>query len=114
MKVAVIGSRTFNNYALLQNALNNYCIIECIVSGGANGADKLAEKYAKEKGIKTEIFYPDYALYNKIAPLIRNRKIVECSDVIIAFWDMKSRGTMHALNYAKSLNKEVKVINFKT
>lgn len=51
MKVIIAGGRDFTDYNLLKvkctNALINQNEIE-IVSGCANGADKLGEKYANE------------------------------------------------------------------
>jgi hypothetical protein len=53
MKIIIAGGRTFNDYELLcencDKAFSLQSEIE-IVSGMANGADKLGEKYAKEKG----------------------------------------------------------------
>ena len=52
MKLAIVGSRTFNDYELLKDEvdklLKKYNITE-IVTGGARGADTLAEQYAKDK-----------------------------------------------------------------
>jgi predicted Rossmann fold nucleotide-binding protein DprA/Smf involved in DNA uptake len=45
MKVAVIGSRSFNDYEKLKDTLSKISI-SLLVSGGANGADKLGEQYA--------------------------------------------------------------------
>ena len=53
MKVAVIGSRGFDDYERLKKVLDTLPITT-IVSGGASGADSLSEKYADEKGIKKE------------------------------------------------------------
>jgi hypothetical protein len=111
MKVSVIGSRTFNDYDLLASKLNDY-IIQEIISGGAKGADMLAEQYAKEKGIPTTIFLPDYARLGKAAPLKRNEDIIRSCDKVIAFWDGKSRGTQHALNFARKLGKAIIIIEY--
>lgn len=114
MKIAVVGSRNFNNYQLLKNTLDKYkekC--ELIISGGAKGADKLAERYAKENGFEIKIFKPDWKRYGKGAGLIRNKQIVENADLIIAFWDGKSKGTAFTVNYAQKSGKEVEVINYK-
>lgn len=35
------------------------------ISRGAQGADKLSEQYAIEKGIRTEIYIPDWDLFGK-------------------------------------------------
>ena len=55
MKVAIVGSRNFNNYDLVEETLNHLLVdpfLECIISGGAIGADKLGEKFADENNIK--------------------------------------------------------------
>jgi len=106
MKLAIIGSRDFNDYELLSATLDNYSI-DLIVSGGANGADTLAERYASLHQIETLIFKPDYKLYHHGAPLKRNLEIVDASDIVIALWDGESRGTKHAIDYALSQNKHV-------
>lgn len=65
MKIAIIGSRTFNDYELLRQSLDEFSFeanvdISLIVSGGANGADSLGERYAHENNIETLIFLPDW------------------------------------------------------
>lgn len=112
MKVAVVGSRN-TKVNITKHMPGN---IELIISGGASGIDTLAQDYAKKHNIPTLIILPDYEKYGKAAPLKRNEEIVNKADVIIAFWDMKSKGTEHIINYAKSQNKKVilhKVLNLK-
>lgn len=111
MKTAVIGSRGFINYALLKQTLDRYSISE-IISGGAIGADQMAEQYALEKGIPTLIFKPDYTKFGKSAPLIRNKDIVDSAERVIAFWDGKSRGTAYTISYAQKQGKKVDVMAF--
>lgn len=115
MKLGVVGSRTFNDYNLLKDIINNINStfkIECIVSGGANGADKLGEKYAIEYNIPTEIYLPDWKKYGKKAGFIRNEDIVKNSDRIIAFWDGKSKGTKNTINLCKKYFKKCYIIKF--
>jgi hypothetical protein len=77
VKLAIVGSRTFFDYKVLKNTLDdistehslNY--IE-IISGGAKGADSLGEMYAKEKGIPTKIFPAEWKKYGKSAGFKRN------------------------------------------
>ena len=102
--MAVIGSRSFNDYERMKRVLDKYKP-RLIVSGGAKGADTLAERYAKEKNIPTKIFLPDYDLYGKRAPLARNIEIINEVEMVVAFWDGHSRGTKHALDYAKLMDK---------
>jgi len=46
MKLSVIGSRTFENYEMLENEILKLNLkISSIISGGAKGADTLAERW---------------------------------------------------------------------
>ena len=50
------------------------------------------------------------SVYDKAAPLERNKLIVEECDCVLAFWDGKSRGTKFTLDYAKRLGKLTKIV----
>lgn len=115
MKVAVIGSRNFNNYSLISETLQKVHEtkpISLIISGGAVGADSLAEKWAKLHNIPTLIFMPDWKQYGKKAGLIRNTDIIQNSDSVIAFWNGSSKGTKDSITKAKKLNKPILVVRF--
>ena len=54
MKLAIIGSRDFNDYEFLCDELKPYLHkITLVISGGAKGADSLGEKWAKDNNIPT-------------------------------------------------------------
>ena len=110
IKVAVVGSRDFDRYLLLKKTLDSH-FIDVIVSGGARGADSLAEEYANENNIPTEIYKPDWNKYGKRAGYIRNKDIVDASDYVIAFWDRQSRGTRSTVNLARKAGKRVIIID---
>ena len=83
MKIAIVGSRN-----ICEADIEGYVsTADEIVSGGAKGVDSLAEKYAKQKGIKLTVFLPEYQRYARAAPIMRNKKIVDYADKVIAFWD---------------------------
>lgn len=115
MKVIIAGSRSFNDYELLKEKcdifLSNSKDIE-VVSGTANGADKLGERYAQEKGYPIKRFPADWDIHGKKAGYIRNREMAEYADALIAFWDKESKGTVHMLNIAKENNLMVRLITF--
>jgi predicted Rossmann fold nucleotide-binding protein DprA/Smf involved in DNA uptake len=112
-KLAVIGSRSFTNEGLLNQKLDERKEqIDIIVSGGADGADSLAEKWAEKNGVPTKIFDPNHERDFRGAYRIRNEKIAEECDVLIAFWDGASKGTEYTIEFARKLNKEVKVYTF--
>ena len=115
MKIGIVGSRTFLDYELVKKALAEYLSKSddlVIVSGGAAGADSLGERFADENGLQKIIFKPNWKKYGKIAGVVRNRTIVNESDIIIAFWDGKSRGTKSTISLAKSSNKKVVVYGY--
>lgn len=115
MKLAIIGSRSFDDDVLFCEQLNAFCKKyneqpTVIISGGAKGADTLAEKYAKEHGCELIVFKPDYKRYGRGAAFIRNRLIVDHADRVLAFWNGKSTGTQYTIEYAKKHNKSVDII----
>ena len=111
MKVAVIGSRTFDDYDRLKKVLNNLTISH-FISGGAIGADKLGERYADENSIPKTIHLPDWDKHGKAAGFIRNSDIINDSDMIVACWDGKSRGTRNSMGKAHKLKKDIFILYF--
>jgi predicted Rossmann fold nucleotide-binding protein DprA/Smf involved in DNA uptake len=85
MKLAIIGSRDFNDYKLLTQTLETYRDkITIVVSGAARGADSLGEKWAIENKKETLIFPADWDKYGKRAGYIRNEDIIKNSDCVIS------------------------------
>lgn len=107
MKIAIIGSRglSFNDFTkyIPHNTTE-------IVSGGAKGIDQCAKRYAINNGMKLTEFLPKYELYGRTAPLKRNIEIINYSDMVLAFWDGKSRGTKFVIDNCEKMNKEVRVV----
>jgi hypothetical protein len=113
LKLAIIGSRGFDDAELLENTLEPYrSRVSLVISGGAKGADSLGEEWAKAYNIPTKIYLPDWEKHGKGAGFIRNVEIIGACDVVIAFWDKKSKGTAHAMGLAKEVNKPVRIIYF--
>lgn len=104
MKVAIIGSRTFTDYDRLEKICNSLDITE-VISGGAIGADYLGKYYANEYNIKYTEFPADWDKHGKKAGYLRNIDIVNAADIVLAFWDGKSKGTKHSIDLARKQNK---------
>ena len=106
MKVAVIGSR-----GLVVENLEDYLPSETteIVSGGARGVDACAREYALRHGVKLTEYLPEYERYGRAAPLKRNITIIESADMVLAFWDGKSRGTRHVIDNCKKRKIPVEI-----
>jgi len=116
MRIIIAGSREFDNYNLLyqncEKAFSLQKIIE-IVSGTANGADKLGEKYANEKGYKIKQFPADWDKYGKSAGYNRNEEMAKYADALIVFWDGKSKGTKHMIDLGCKYKLKIKIVIFK-
>lgn len=108
MKVAIIGSRHVKNPKVILNKIVEELPADCteIVSGGAEGTDKLAEKFAVENNIKfTEI--------SSESPLEKSQKLADYADCLIAFWDCTSKGTAVIISTFTKVSKHVKIVCLK-
>lgn len=121
MKLIIAGGRDFNDYTLLRSKLDHLLQniptdnIE-IVSGGARGADSLGEQYANGRGIKVKQFTPEWknpdGTVNRAAGHIRNRKMGDYADTLVAFWDGQSKGTKGMIDYAIKKGLSVRVVRY--
>lgn len=114
MNLAIVGSRDFDDYELVDKLCAH--LVErfdvcAIVSGGAKGADKLGERFARQYGLDMIVFKPDWQQYGKRAGYLRNIDIIEASNIVIAFWDGQSKGTKHSIDIATKAKKFLIVVN---
>ena len=86
MIACVIGSRTFTDrgrlFADLDRLLADHPDLE-VISGGAKGADQLAQQWADSRDVPFREFLPDYERYGRqrgAAEAIRNREMVKALD----------------------------------
>lgn len=110
MKAGVFGCRTSFTYEQVAAVLSEH-VFDVIVSGGAAGVDSFAAQFANEHSIKLIEFLPDFSQgYDPSQYFLRNRRIVQESDVLFCFWDGRSHGTSYTLEYALSQGKEVTIV----
>jgi hypothetical protein len=107
MKIALVGSRDYPNESAvlskLEQARAKYGEELVVVSGAcATGADAIAERCAKRLGIPLLLFPADWRTHGKAAGPIRNQKIVDAADALIAFWDYGSPGTLNTISLARA------------
>lgn len=119
LRIIVAGSRTFNDYDLLESTLSDYLKENnnvTIISGAAKGADQLGERFARKYRYNLKYFPAQWDMYGKSAGPIRNRKMAEYAaeerGVLFAFWDGKSRGTKSMIDLAKKYGLEVHVVRY--
>ena len=128
--LAVVGSRTFcdwkRGFKFLNQIFRMYIELGEIVSGDADGADAIGKKYADVNNIEytgipakwQDMSEPCIRKvdrrgreYNALAGINRNTDIAKYCDILVAFWDGKSKGTKDVIEKAKEFKKKVIIIH---
>lgn len=115
MRLIIAGGRDFNDYDLLCDKVSQFIgntSDVTIVSGLAKGADALGCDYANENNYPLEGFAAEWHIHGRSAGIRRNKYMAKNADSLIAFWDGKSRGTMHMIDFAHSLGLRVEVVHY--
>ena len=113
MRVLVCGGRDFNDHHKVFQTLadiQDEMPINCIISGGAKGADKLGERFAKDRGIELDIYPAQWNVYGRSAGFRRNTQmLVEGKpDLVLAF--PGGRGTDMMCQIASDAGVEVRKV----
>ena len=115
-KVIIAGSRSFADYEKLKSICDRIFPNQhsepsiTILSGTSSGSDSLGERYAHERGYALQRLPADWKKYGKAAGPIRNRQMAENADVLIAFWNGRSKGTKNMIETAKKFGLIVETI----
>lgn len=116
MKVLVCGGRDYADRAKVFDELeilNAFNMSLCVISGGASGADALAEEWAREKirkreGVSFHGFKAAWSKHGKAAGPIRNQEMLDKGkpDLVLAF--PGGAGTADMIRRAEAANVPVK------
>lgn len=110
MNIAIIGNREGFSWEYVKFTLDKHKFSQqhdMILSGGAEGVDTFAQRYAKERGLTFKIFYPRMDVPSPDRYFMRNEQIVLEADLILAFNKKEKSGTKQTMNLAKSFEKEM-------
>lgn len=108
MRVIIAGCRARVNYAQVLEAIRaSKFEITAVLSGGADGADRLGEDWASRHGIPVSQYPANWKKYGKAAGPIRNEEMASSADALIALWDCKSRGTKNMIVMAREKGLEI-------
>jgi hypothetical protein len=121
-RVIIAGGRDFANYEFLEMACNELYENgapwtrrrdwDHILCGGAPGADRLGRRFGRERGIRVKEYPAPWETHGKAAGRLRNERMAEHADMLIAFWDGKSPGTKHMIETALARGLEVHVYRY--
>ena len=99
----IAGSRSFNDYERLKTNMQLLGLEDkdvTIISGTAQGADKLGERWAEEFNKPVIRMPADWNKYGRSAGYRRNVEMAKIATHLVAFWDGSSRGTGHMIDIA--------------
>lgn len=102
MRVLVCGGRDFANGSKVFEVLDSMDnSIDCIIQGGAQGADAFAREWAKIRCRKLVTYFADWGTHKNAAGPIRNQFMLDdgCPELIVAF--KGGKGTADMVKRAK-------------
>lgn len=117
--LVIAGSRTFHDYDLMKKEVRSFILRlkplqgdkkYCIVSGGANGADALGERLARDYGQKLLVMKADWNKDGRAAGFRRNERMAEIADAVIVFQVDGSKGSAHMIEQGLENKLPVKVV----
>jgi hypothetical protein len=81
-----------------------------VIHGGAQGVDQLCGKAAGLLGLAVTVFPADWEAHGKRAGVLRNLQMLDqWPDVVLAWWDGVSRGTLHTIVQAQKRKIPVEI-----
>ena len=114
MRVLVCGSRDFTRSKRLGEVLDAYADlyeIEAVIEGCAVGADRMAEGWARLRGVPVEHYPALWLVQGRGAGAIRNAAMLAAKpDLVLAFYRNRlepSPGTRHMVSLARGAGVEV-------
>lgn len=133
MRIAIVGSRSITDrdrvYSIADDLTAALAIKKTpltILSGGAKGTDTLVQEWATERHLDFILMKPYHLLDSKVPYeakyfFVRNKQMVDNSDLVICIWDGNSKGCFDAARYGYKAGKTVilwdyrvnKIVNIK-
>ena len=102
--IVVSGSRTLDSEDIFEHCYERLLQLRdslgeiTLLSGDCKqGIDRIVHKYDMSK-FNVELYPANWAEYGKAAGMIRNREMSKKANLLIAYWDGKSKGTKNMID----------------
>ncbi|HYL07046.1 MAG TPA: hypothetical protein VEU76_00755 [Candidatus Udaeobacter sp.] len=110
MRIAIVGSRHFAAPNRVTEYVKSLPKGASIITGSASGVDAAVTKAAREAGIPVQVIPASFdELSDSGKAAVRNQKLIDLCDILVAFWDGGSKGTRATVERALDSGKEVHV-----
>lgn len=113
-RVVICGSRDWDNFPTIEKLLKRIPSDRVIVTGGARGADAIANHLAKKMGFTTEVYKAEWDRYGKSAGHRRNEVMANLEGVthVFAFrTSPDSRGTNNMIGHANRIGAYTHIVD---
>lgn len=116
IRMIFAGSESFHNYELFKAAADSVIALYPseqieIVSGGSDGSDRLALRYARERKLELKVITADLNKYGKHAYTMRDEEMVRYATHCTVLWDVISDKARHLMRLAHRDSRVMNVIN---
>ena len=105
--LSIVGSRDYPALDQVTEFVVGLPSGTVIVSGGARGVDRQAVAAGNAFGFRTHTIPALWNTYGKRAGFIRNQLLVDTCQMVVAFWDLESRGTLDTIRKALRAHRPV-------
>jgi hypothetical protein len=118
MRVVVSGSRGITDQPVVYRILTRHLrpAIDVAVHGACkDGVDSLVKEFCEERKITQDPFPVSREEWNRLgkkAGPLRNRRMLEKAEKLVAIWDGKSPGTRSTIRAAVELRMEMHIYFF--
>lgn len=111
MRIMVTGSRDWTDRKTIADAFMEVWPGSTLIHGGCRGADTLAEEYFSAKRCPIDVYPAEWERDGFAAGPIRNQRMLEKGkpDVVYAFWNGQSKGTLDAIRRAVNMGIKVEI-----
>lgn len=121
--IIVTGTKSFADYELLKKKCDQYLNALTdgsesdsesikIITGDDGNAEKMAQRYANENGLESEIYLLEYETYGSLAAKERNTNMVNNADGAICFWNGSSRGVKMTIDLCRKKGIACEIIRY--
>jgi hypothetical protein len=112
-RIFIGGSRTFSDRTAVAERLRQLPRDAIVLTSPTYGASAAARDLVQERGLPMEVWTArlDRFPTDEAAYFARDEEMIRSADRVIAFWDGRSPGTAHELDYAKRIVKPVELLN---
>ena len=113
-KIFVGGSRTFSDCAAVADTISQLPRNVVVLTSRTHGASAAVRDAVKVQGLQMQVWTARMEKFRTkdAAYFARDEEMIRSADRVIEFWDGRSTGTSHELDFARRLGKPVELVIF--